>query len=511
MLGHRALNVEDYMAILKRRWWLIAIPTFILPVLAVIATLYIPPQYVSQTLVLIDQQKVPENFVPSVVTEDINSRLASMKEQILSRSSIQPIIEKFSLYYDQHLSMDDRIALARKSIDIQPITSEISRSNGLPGFKIFFTASDAHTAQEVCAEITTLFTGANLRSRSEAAEGTTDFLKEQLDSAKRTLDDQDAKLAAFQREHFGMLPEDEANNINILSTLNTQLDASTQALSRMEQDKSYMDTMLAQQAASSPTAAASPQTDEKQLQDLLAQQATLTLHYTANYPGLIEINRKIADLRRKMAQTPATPSSAASSTDSGRNDSAAVQDLRARIRAADIGIQAKRAEQAQLNKQIHAYQGRIQSSPQVEAEFKELTRDTQTSQALYDSDLTKLNQSQMATDLEHRQEGETFSLLDEANLPDSPTYPKRRVFASGGLAAGLFLGLLLSALLEYRDTALRSDRDIWAFTKLPTLAVIAWSGEVADRKPGKFARLKRLFRRKPSKVATLANAPESHV
>jgi len=510
MLGHRALNVEDYMAILKRRWWLIAIPTFILPVLAVVATFYIPPQYVSQTLVLIDQQKVPENFVPSVVTEDINSRLASMKEQILSRSSIQPIIEKFNLYDDQHLSMDDRITLARKSIDIQPITSEISRSNGLPGFKIFFTARDAHTAQEVCAEITTLFTGANLRSRSEAAEGTTDFLKEQLDSAKRTLDDQDAKLAAFQREHFGMLPEDEANNINILSTLNTQLDASTQALSRMEQDKSYMETMLAQQSASSP-GAAFPQVDEKQLQDLLAQQATLTSHYTADYPDVVAINRKIADLRRKMAQAPATPSSAASSTAPGRNDSAAVQDLRARIRAADIGIQAKRAEQAQLNKQIHAYQGRIQSSPQVEEQFKELTRDTQTSQALYDSDLTKLNQSQMATDLEHRQEGETFSLLDEANLPDSPTYPKRRVFASGGLAAGLMLGLLLSALLEYRDTALRSERDVWAFTKLPTLAVIAWSGDVADRKPGKFARLKRLFRRNPSKVATLAKAPDNHV
>jgi uncharacterized protein involved in exopolysaccharide biosynthesis len=278
----------------------------------------------------------------------------------------------------------------------------------------------------------------------------------------------------------------------------------------MEQDKSYMDTMLAQQAASSP-GAASPQTDEKQLQDLLAQQATLSQHYMPSYPGLVTINRQIADLRRKMAQTPATPSSAASSTASGRNDSASVQDLRARIRAADIGIQAKRAEQAQLNKQIHAYQGRIQSSPQVEEQFKELTRDTQTSQALYDSDLTKLNQSQMATDLEHRQEGETFSLLDEANLPDSPTYPKRRVFASGGLAAGLFLGLLLSALLEYRDTALRSERDVWAFTKLPTLAVIAWSGEVADRKPGKFARLKRLFRRKPSKVATLANAPDNHV
>jgi uncharacterized protein involved in exopolysaccharide biosynthesis len=268
--------------------------------------------------------------------------------------------------------------------------------------------------------------------------------------------------------------------------------------------------MVAQQSTSSP-GAVSPQTDEKQLQDLLAQQANLTLHYTAQDPDVVSINRKIADLRRKIAQSPATPSSVASSTAAGRNDSAAVQDLRARIRAADIGIQAKRAEQVQLNKQIHAYQGRIQSTPQVEEEYEQLTRDTQISQAQYDSDLTKLNQAQMATDLQNRQEGETFSVLDAANLPDNPTYPKRRIFASGGLAAGLFLGLLLSALLEYRDTALRSERDVWAFTKLPTLAVIAWSGEVADRKPGKFARLKRLFRRKPSKVATLANAPDSHV
>jgi uncharacterized protein involved in exopolysaccharide biosynthesis len=174
-----------------------------------------------------------------------------------------------------------------------------------------------------------------------------------------------------------------------------------------------------------------------------------------------------------------------------------VQDLRARIRAADQGIQQKRAEQAQINKQIRDYQARIQSTPQVEEEYEQLTRDSQTSQALYDSDLAKLNQAQQATDLQNRQEGETFSVLDAANLPDNPTYPKRKVFASGGLAGGVALGLLIVALLEYRDTALRTERDVWAFTKLPTLAVIAWSGDVAERKPGKFARLKRPFRRKP--------------
>ena len=496
MLGHRALNVEDYMAILKRHWWLIAIPTFIVPVLAVVATFYIPPQYVSQTLVLIDQQKVPENFVPSVVTEDINSRLASMKEQILSRSSIQPIIEKFDLYADQHLSMDDRITLARKNIDIQPITSEIARSNGLPGFKIFFTASDAHTAQEVCAEITTLFTGANLRSRSEAAEGTTDFLKEQLDSAKRTLDDQDAKLAAFQREHFGMLPEDEASNINILSTLNTQLDASTQALSRMEQDKSYMETMLAQQAASSP-GAASPQSDEKELQDLLAQQANLTSRYSADYPDVIAINRKIADLRRQdgaVARRPILRCIQHRPRPQRLRRRAGPARAHPRRRHRNPG-QARRTGPAQqadpLLPGAHPVQpaggGGVQGADPRHTDLAGLVRQ-------------RSHQAEPVPD-GHRPRAppgrRDIQPADEANLPDSPTFPKRRIFASGGLAGGLVLGLLLTALLEYRDTALRSERDVWAFTKLPTLAVIAWSGDVAERKPGKLARLKRPFRRKP--------------
>ncbi len=492
MLGHRALNTDDYLAILKRRWWVLAIPALLLPIAAVVATFYIPAQYLSQSSVQIDQQKVSNDLVKPVVTEDIDSRLASINALIESRSSIQPIVEKFNLYAGQHLSMDERVDLARKNKSIKPMPSDLTRSNGLPGFTISFTASDAHTAQMVCAEITSLFISANLRSQTDATGGTTDFLKEQLDNAKTTLDDQDAKLAAFQRQYFGMLPEDEANNINILGTLNTQLEAANQSLSRMEQDKSYLETMLAQQATSSPNSS-SPQTQEQQLQDLLAQQANLTSQYTASYPGVIDINRRIANLRKQMAQSPAAETSP---TAPGKNDSVAAQNLRAQIHSAEMQIQAKRNEQTLLTQQIHAYQGRIQSTPQVEEQFKELTRDAQTSQALYDSLLDKLNQAKMATDLENRQEGETFSMLDPANLPDSPFYPKRPVFALAGLTAGLFLGLLIVALIEYRNTALRSERDIWAFTQLPTLAVIAWSSDVAQPGPAKFARLKRIFSRK---------------
>src|SRR5450631_3135745 len=213
MLGHRALNVEDYLAILKRRWWIIVIPAVILPILAVGATYFVTPEYQSSTLVLIDQQKVPTAFVGSVVTEALDSRLAYMNEQIQSRSKIEPIVTRYNLYGDQHLSMDARVDLTRKAIFIAPVVSDIARANGLPGFRIQFTAKDPHTAQQVCAEITGLFTGANLKQRQSSAEDTTTYLQEEVDNAKRTLDDLDQKVAAFQRQYSGSLPDEVGSNM----------------------------------------------------------------------------------------------------------------------------------------------------------------------------------------------------------------------------------------------------------------------------------------------------------
>ena len=503
MLGHRTLNVEDYLTILKRRWWIIVIPAVILPIIGIGITFFIPPDYVSETLVLIDQQKVPDEFVRSVVSQNLDSRLASMKEQILSRSQLQPIIEKYNLYADQHMSMDGRIELARTKIKIDPIHSEISGAGGLPGFKIYFHASDPHTAQQVCAEITSLFTGANLRQRQQAAEGTTDFLKEQLDEAKRTLDDQDAKLAAFQSQYFGMQPTDEANNVSVLTTLRSQLDATTQAIAQLEQTKQITEALLAQQppaTSASGAAVQSPQVQQKELEALLAKKADLTLRYQPDYPEVKEVNREIANLQKEMAAAPVAPPVAAPSVPSTNPaESARVQNIKLSLQSITFQIQSKQKEQDQIQQQIRTYQSRIIATPQVEAQYKQLTRGAETSLALYNSLLTQTNAAKEATALENRQEGESFRLLDESNLPESPDWPKQSVFTGGGLAAGLTLGLLIVALLEYRDTALRTERDVWEFTQLPTLAIIVWSGEVADIRPSRFSRLKRVFSRKPSK------------
>jgi uncharacterized protein involved in exopolysaccharide biosynthesis len=176
-----------------------------------------------------------------------------------------------------------------------------------------------------------------------------------------------------------------------------------------------------------------------------------------------------------------------------------VQKARADLRGIALAIQNKQKEIEGLQEQIRTYQSRIQSTPEVEEQFKQLNRDYQTSLTFYNSLLTQSQQATEATALENRQEGESFRLLDEANLPEAPIYPKQSVFAAGGFAMGLTFGLLIVALLEYRDTALRTERDIWAFTQLPTLAVLIWSGDVANIKPSRLARLKRLFSRKPPK------------
>jgi uncharacterized protein involved in exopolysaccharide biosynthesis len=353
-----------------------------------------------------------------------------------------------------------------------------------------------------------LFVSENLQAREQSAEGTTQFLKGQLDQAKSNLDSQDAKLAAFQREYMGALPEEQQTNMQMLTTLSTQLDATTQSLARMEQDKSLVEALLAQESHQSiaPGQKTSPQIQELELQKLEAQSADLTTRYTAEYPTVIAIQRQISDLRKQMAQPASAPAAGHAANSATPYDSPGVMQLRAQIAALNTAILQKKHDQAAVQAQIRLYQGRIQSTPMVEAKMKDLTRDHQTAQDFYDSLQTKMNQSQMATDLERRQEGEQFRVMDDANLPDAPTFPNRTMFAIGGLVLGLGLGLLFVSLLEYRDKSLRSERDVWAFTKLPTLATIALVPEA------KGAKGKKLFGRRhrpediPSTSKALTNA-----
>lgn len=484
MLGHRELTIEDYAEILKRRVWLIVSSAVGLLVVAVGLTFVISPRYQSQTLILIEHQKVPDDYVKPVVEEDLSARLASMKEQILSRSRIEPIIRQFNLFSQGKPTMDDRVQLMQKAIGVKTIPSS-ETSRGMPGFYITFTANDPHTAQAVCAEISSLYVSENLSARQLTAEGTTDFLKQQLADSKRSLDEQDAKLAAFQQKYFGRLPEQEQSNTNTLQALTTQLDAVTQALNRQQQDVTFLQAMVAQQThdlQNAEPAAASAAVDERkvQLRALETQKQALDAQYTPDHPDVVEITRKIADLRAQIARSAAEPPPSSTTPTITRPDPPQLQQLKAQLHAAQQAMVDGKQEQARIEGQVRAYEGRIESSPQVEEEYKQITRDHQTALDFYNSLLKKMNESSMATALEQRQQGEQFHVMDAANLPQEPIFPNRLLFAGGGLVGGLMLGLLIAGLLEYRDTSIRNERDIWAFTKLSTLALISHIAEIPE-------------------------------
>ncbi len=497
MLGHRELSVDDYLAILRRRWPLIAIPALLGSLAAYAVALKMPHRYISRTLVLVEQQKVPDTFVRPMITEDLNQRLASMQEQILSRARLQPIIERFGLFREaqSRMATEDLVAQLRKNISVEPVRPiPGTRPEELPGFYINVTWNDAWLAQQICAEVTSMFMDENLRLRQQRAQGTTEFLEKQLLEAKQKLDEQDARLAVFKGRYIGQLPGEEQTNLNLLMGLTTQLEAVTQALNRAQHDKTFAESMLVQQVAAwkASQEGTNPETLEQQLTSLQNQLMMLEAHYTADHPDVIKVKSDVAQLKRKLSEANASSKDkpVEKTLRVTTTEPPEIQKLRSQIHQYEITIQERSREQEQLQQQTKVYQTRVRLSPMVEQQYKEITRDYQTALDFYNDLLKKMNQSEMASDLERRQQGEQFRVLDPPNLPERPSFPNRPQFAAGGLGGGLALGLALTLLLEMRDKALRTERDIEFFLELPTLGLVPIIGQKNSKRRGFWHRAK---------------------
>jgi polysaccharide chain length determinant protein (PEP-CTERM system associated) len=477
-MAQRELTPADYISMLRRRWVLILTLSLIGPLLAYCVSRVLPNKFKSQTLVLIEQPTVSAKIVDSLDSSDINQRLSSMQQQILSRSRLEPIIRQFNLYPQDvnRKSMDELVLRLQKSIEVTPILPMAeTRAQQLPGFYVAVTLDTARNAQEVCTTITSMFIEQSIRLRQEHSETTTKFLAQELASAKAGLDEQDAKLAAFKSRYAGELPEDEPTNLNLLTGLTSQLDASTQALSRAQQDKTFNESLLSQQVAAwqASQTGRDPETLEQQLVAAQAHLSALQASYTDDYPDVIKAKNDIANLQKKIADGdgPNKPNGAGKGPKSSIEPSQ-IQQLRSQIHSDEVIIGTKTKEQEQIRKQIGLYQERIQSSPAVEQQYKELTRGYQTALDSYNELQKKRDNSEMAVNLERKQEGEQFSVLDPANLPDKPSFPNRPLFALGGLAGGLGLGLGIAFFLEMKDSSFKTERDVEFALHLPVLAMV---------------------------------------
>jgi polysaccharide chain length determinant protein (PEP-CTERM system associated) len=479
MIRNGELPMSEVKRVGRKFWWIIPLTVVASLVIAMVLTVVLPKKYTSKTIVLVDQPTVSSDIVKPVVNEASNQRLASMQEEILSRTRLQPIVEKFNLYPDERgtAHMEDLVARLRDVIKVEPLQSmpgTTDTRNQLPGFQVSVTFDDPQTAQRICSEITTMFMEQNARYMDDKGTSTTKFIAQHLDEAKKKLDDEDGKLADFKRRYTGSLPDQAQTNLSLLNGMNSQLDASTQALSRAQQDKSFNESLLSTQLENwkmSKSGAGNPETLEQQLNALQDQLSQLESRYTPEHPDVIKAKSQIEELKKQLDAGP-RPSFSSAAARANATEPQQIQQLRLRIRQDDLSTAELTKKQGQIQNQINILQGRLQMSPGVEQEFKELTRTHQTALDFYNELLRKNDQSTMAQDLNHQQQGEHFNVLDPPSLPSEPSFPKKLVFAGGGLAFGLALGVGIIYLLAALDKAMHTELDVEYCLKLPVLVAL---------------------------------------
>jgi protein tyrosine kinase modulator len=460
MVRNGQIAIDDVLRVTRRYWWIIPLCVIACGTMAIGIAQVLPKKYTSQTVVLVSKPTVPTEYVKPVATEDLSHRLASMKEQILSRTRLEPVIERFDLYPKDRnkLHMEELVERLRTAIDVSPLAPMAgTEDRSMPGFSVSVTFENGQLAQQICTNITSMFMEQNASALEEQASRTTVFLSQQLDEAKSKLDEQDAKLARFKRQYMGSLPEDEQGNLALLATLNTRLDATTQALNRAEQDKAFNESLLNQHEMTRKEGVQSRDDGEK-LQDrvrVLEQQlSTLEALYTPKHPDVLKKKSEIAELKEKIDEPPQ------------------VQQLRASVQQQQLGIASLIKRQAQIQEEIKGLQSRVQASPLVEQQLKESTRNYQTALDFYNELLKKRENSAMATSLAHQQEGEQFRVLDPPSLPATPSFPDRKKFAGGGLGGGLLLAAGILFLLISTDKTFHTEKDVELSLRVPVLVGI---------------------------------------
>ena len=476
MVRNGEFGLDDVKRVARRYWWILPLSILTCGGLAVGVANVVPKKYTSQTVVLVAKPTVPTEYVKPVVTEDLSRRLASMKEQILSRTRLEPVIDKFDLYSKDRgkAHMEELVDRLRTAIEISPLAPMAgTEDRSMPGFSVSVSFNNPHLAQQICTSITSMFMEQNASALEQQASRTTSFLNQQLDEAKAKLDQQDGKLAQFKREYMGSLPEEEQGNLGVLMSLNSQLDATTQALSRAQQDKAFNESLLNQQEANWKAAQTgqNPDSMQDQLRTLQEQLTALEALYTPKHPDVVKKRSQIEELQKKIAAAPELadhPAAAQHAT----TEPSQIQQLRAGLHQQEINIADLMKRQTQVQEQIRVLQGRVQASPMVEQQLKELTRSYQSALDFYNELLKKRDNSAMATSLAHQQEGEQFRVLDPPSLPANPSFPNMPKFVGGGLAAGLALGLGLLYLLMLTDQTFHTERDVEICLKLPVLTSI---------------------------------------
>jgi polysaccharide biosynthesis transport protein len=492
-------DIQHYLNVVRRRHIHFLIPLFLGWLVVWGASWVLPVRYKSSTLILVEQPTMPKNYVEPNVSDDLQQRLQSITQQILSRTRLLLIINKLHLFGDSQgqITPDEKVEHMRKGIDIELVHD--SHGEQITAFKISYSAHDAHVAQQVTSELTNLFISENLKVRQQQSEDTTKFIGSQLENARATLTEQEAKVREFKGEHEGELPTQEASNIQILSGLQAQLQNEQDSLNSAKQQRVYLQTLIEQYRSlhtTSPRAADGTPTGlsaiDLELDKLKSKLADLSSRYTDHYPEVENLKEEIARTEKRrsvlVAELKTKGNSGRQSDDSivaDPSQSSPQLQLQGQLQANQAEIANREQAIAGLKARVAGYQDRLNTAPTREQQLADLTRGYDQSKANYDDLLKKKNESAMATSMEQMQQGERFSMLDPPTLPVKPDFPNRLKFCGIGLGVGLALGLIVAGGFEVMDHRLHSEKEIKILLPMAILSEIPEIVSPSDERSSK--------------------------
>jgi polysaccharide biosynthesis transport protein len=486
MQDQKMRTTGDYWEMMRRQRWIILSSIFICWAVVWCVGWVLPSSYQSDAVVLVKQQVVSPTLVEPTLTVSLENQFENIRQQVMSRESLQSLIDVYKLYPKSHgvsalfAPSDPVDQMASKDIQTKLVEAQTHGGNqeSLAAFDISYSAPSPQLAQEVTQRLAELFVQDDIENRQQSSEVTTEFLKAQLEDAQADLNAKEAAVKAFKAQHVGELPDQLQGNLQILGGLQTQLQENEHALTEAREQRLYLESIVQQyQSAQSDLggsdSAVAPSTLDKELKDLEMELAQERSQYTDNYPDVIALKDQIAKTKELKKQAEQEAASQQHKPDKGsdglltgsaldvQNGSPTpMMQIESQLKSNQLEMQSLENSQKKIEATIGRYQGQLDSAPMVEQQLDEISRGYLQASKNYDTLYQKLEDSQLTSNLQQNQQGEQFTILGSASLPTKPSAPNHLLISLGGLGAGVVIGLVLAGLIEFTDVRVRKESDL---------------------------------------------------
>lgn len=458
-------SVHAAVEALRRRKWiaLFAFASALAAAISVVRSL--PDLYHATATLLVDSQQVSEAFVRPTVTAELETRIQTIRQEVLSRARLTALIADLDLYPDLRAKgwpEDAIVERMRRTIELEPSRVEESGRGPTIAFLVGYSGRDPQTVAQVANRLASFFVEENTRMRSGQASRTAEFLKSQLADVRKELAAQEHRTSTFTLSHIGELPEQVEVNLVSLERLNTQLRLNSEHQIRSAERRERLEQQLdaAESAAPLPEPSESPRALE--LAKLRQQLSDLLRKYTDEYPEVIRVRQEIAS-RERESRTDAAPVSAPTAVPDPKPR------LREAIAEAVAELTALRQEELTLRQGIASYEQRVENVPKRQEEFQSLSRDYQTIKDRYDTLLKRYEEAQLAESLEQGHAVGRFRILDPAIPPREPSAPSRTRLLIVGILFSLAMVAAVVLAAEYFDTSFHDVDDLRAAVAVPAI------------------------------------------